>query len=95
MTRPEPPAAEHHAAGQRMTLSRIVEQLLRRGSVEHSSVTLSRNSKGDTQIEVVVRTGDGSPVKTIDEAEAAAIAVYDRLRERYPHGSEPTNGGPR
>lgn len=68
----------------RLTLSAIVEQLLQRGSSEHSAVTLSRNSKGETQIEVVVRTGDTGTVTTVEEAEAAAISVYDRLRGRYP-----------
>lgn len=72
----------------RMTLTQVVEKLLDRGSSEHSSVTLSRNSKGETQIEVVVRTGEGGAVQSIEEAEAAAITVYDRLRDRYPSAAK-------
>lgn len=76
--------AEKDTAPKRMTLSNIVEQLLQRGGSEHSSVTLARNSKGDTQIEVVVRTGETGEVATIADAEAAAIEVYERLRAKYP-----------
>lgn len=71
-------------AGKRMTLSQVVESLLSRGGSEHSSVTLSRNAKGETQIEVVVRTGETGGVETIVAAETAAQEVYDRLRSRYP-----------
>lgn len=70
----------------RMSLSQVVEALLQRGGGEHSSVTLSRNSKGETQIEVVVRTGDQGAVTTIEEAEIAASDVYGRLRTVYPFG---------
>lgn len=72
----------------RMTLSQVVEKLLERGGTEHSSVTLSRNAKGATQIEVVVRTGEGGSVTTVEEAEAVAISVYERLRGRYPGPDE-------
>lgn len=88
-TRPEPAEA---APAKRMTLSQVVEALLQRGGGEHSSVTLSRNAKGETQIEVAVRTGETSGLETIEEAEAAAQAVYDRLRAAYPFGAEPAGG---
>jgi hypothetical protein len=68
----------------RVTLSEVVRALLERGSSEHSSVTLSRNARGETQIEVVVRTGDTGGVQTVAEAELLAVAVYDRLRGSYP-----------
>lgn len=74
-----------HDRAPRMTLSQVVEKLLERGGTEHSSVTLSRNSKGATQIEVVVRTGDNGSVTTVEEAEAVAISVYERLASRYPN----------
>lgn len=67
----------------------IIRMLLERGSSEHSSVTLGRNSKGDTTIEVIVRTGDAGGIETIEDAEKAAQAVYDRLRELYPFGTDP------
>ncbi len=72
------------AAGRRMSLSQIVELLLQRGGGEHSSVTLSRNSKGDTQIEVVVRTGESGDVTTAAEALTKAMELYDQARRQYP-----------
>lgn len=71
----------------RISLSEVTRLLLERGSSEHSSVTLTRNAKGETQIEVVVRTGDQGEVQTAEEAELVAQGVYDRLRERYPFGA--------
>lgn len=68
----------------RMTLSEVVEQLLQRGAAGPSSVTLVRNAKGETQLEVVVRTGEQGEVQTIADAELVAVEVYDRLRTRYP-----------
>jgi hypothetical protein len=89
-THPEP-AEQAAPAPKRMSLSQVVEALLNRGGSEHSSVTISRNAKGETQLEVVVRTGETGNVQTIEEAEEAATAVYDRLREQYPYGT--ANGG--
>jgi hypothetical protein len=74
------------SAGKRLTLSQIVEILLQRSPRDHSSVSLSRNAKGETQIEVVVRTGDTGEILTVAEAEAEAAEAYDRLRARYPMG---------
>jgi hypothetical protein len=68
----------------RMTLSQVVEQLLHRGGGERSSVTLARNAKGETQIEVVVRTADNTDVETVDAALAKAIELYDQARRQYP-----------
>lgn len=70
----------------RLTQSQIVERLLHalgRGSQEHSTVKLNWNAKGDTQIEVSVRTGE-KDVETVDEARIKAEQTYDHLRERYP-----------
>ena len=69
----------------RMTLSRVVEMLLERRDVGSSSVTLVRNAKGETQIEVVVRTCDSVP--TTEDAESVAQTVFERLRARYPLSS--------
>jgi hypothetical protein len=88
----ERPSPEAPARARRLTLSDVVEQLLQRGGSEHSSVTIARNSKGETQLEVVVRTGEGGAVQTILEAETIAQEVYDRLRVRYPHAGEQTGG---
>jgi hypothetical protein len=70
----------------RLTLSQIVERQLHalaRGGQEHSTIELVRNAKGDTQIKVSVRTGEGD-VETVDEARAKATEQYDHLRELYP-----------
>lgn len=79
-------------APKRMSLSQVVEALLQRGGSEHSSVTISRNAKGETQLEVVVRTGDAGEVATIEQAEQHAREVYDRLRTAYPYGGEAGGG---
>lgn len=73
----------------------ILRMLLEKGSSEHSSVTLGRNSKGDTTIEVIVRTGDaGSEAETIEDARELAQAVYDRLRLDYPFGEQAKGDDP-
>jgi hypothetical protein len=56
---------------------------LNRGGQDHSTIELSRNAKGDTQIRVSVRTGEGG-VETVDEARAKATEQYEHLRELYP-----------
>lgn len=73
---------------QRITQGEIIRELLARGGAEHSSVTITRNAKGETQLEVVVRTGEGGNVTTPEQAEETAQAIYDRLRVRYPFGAE-------
>lgn len=78
---------------QRLTLSQIVGMLLTRtGSGAGSSVTLARNAKGDTQIEVTVRTEDEDGLRTPEQAAARARAVYDTLRSAYPT-ADGTAGG--
>lgn len=76
----------------RMTLSQVVEALLQKGSGGGSSVTLSRNAKGETQIEVVVRTDHELGISTPQAAEIAAQDVYNRLRELYPFGGDAGGG---
>lgn len=66
-----------------MTLARVVELLAQRGSSGGSSITLARNARGDTQVEVVVRVGDGE-IATIDQAFAKATDLYDRTLKQYP-----------
>jgi hypothetical protein len=77
-------------APRRMSLSEIVELLLTKGGGEHSSVSLSRNAKGETQIEVTVRTGEGGEVTTARQAAAEAQTIYDQLRSAYPLASGTT-----
>lgn len=71
-------------APKRMTLSQVVEHLLNRGSSQSSSVSLTRNAKGETQIEVVVRTDAELDIRTPDDAAEVAQRVYDGLRTAYP-----------
>jgi hypothetical protein len=63
----------------------IITALLERGGGENSSVSLTRNAKGETQIEVVVRT-DGDIITTADEAMAKAQALYQDACQKYPTG---------
>lgn len=78
------PAATHTA--RRLTLSDIVELLLTalaRHSGDHSGVKLSRNARGETQIEVSVRTGDPG-IETVEQARMRAEEQYEHLRSLYP-----------
>ncbi len=75
------PAAERP---HRLTLSEIVSLMLSKGGREHSSVTLTRNAKGETQIEVAVRTGEDEAVATAEQAAATCRRVYDSLRAAFP-----------
>lgn len=68
----------------RLTLSQIVELLLSRGSADRSTVSVTRNARGETQFEVTVRTGEEGGVQTVEEAEAKALEVYARLEAAYP-----------
>lgn len=69
----------------RMTLSRALELALSRKTGASSTVTLSRNSKGETQIEVSVATGDGDGLPATPlAADAEARRIYNRLCEDYP-----------
>jgi hypothetical protein len=78
------PASPEAPKPPRLTQGEIIRQLLDRGSGAGSSVVLSRNAKGETQIEVTVRTTDGGEVPSVTAAEALATEVYDRLRVKYP-----------
>jgi hypothetical protein len=67
----------------RLTLSEIIELLLQRSPADHSTVKLARNARGDTQIEVSVRTGEPG-LETVEQARAKAQEQYDHLRGLYP-----------
>ena len=68
----------------RLSLSDIVWLLLTRQPRELSSVKLSRNAKGETQIEVSVYVGNTDEIATVFDAERVAKDIYDRLRSVYP-----------
>jgi hypothetical protein len=79
---------QHDDRPRRLTLSQIVEAqiaALAKVSGDHSTVKLSRNAKGDTQIEVSVRSGEGG-LETADDAAAKARELYDELARDYPMG---------
>lgn len=92
MPEPMPETGSETAPAKRMSLSQIVELLLARSPRDHSSVTLTRNAKGETQIEVVVRTGDEGEIVTPDAALVKAKELYDDAREAYPHLAAAANG---
>lgn len=77
-------ADEIQARPRRMSATRMLELMLTRGTREHSSVTLTRNARGETQIEVVVRTDDSGLVPDVDAAAAKARELFDELRATYP-----------
>lgn len=56
---------------------------LNRGGQEHSSVRIARNARGDTQFEVVVRSGDTPEISTAAEAMAEATRLYQVLDEAF------------
>ena len=50
---------------------------------EHSAVTLKTNAKGETQIEVTVRSGESDRVQTAQDALAEASRLYLQARETF------------
>lgn len=58
---------------------------MRRSTDGGFSVSLERDSKGVTKPSVVVRQCEQFP--SLEDAEAAAVALYERLRSRYPLAS--------
>jgi hypothetical protein len=58
-----------------------------------ASVSLTRNAKGDTQVDVDVRTAGAGDVVTAEQAETKAAEVYERLTARYPLADGTARGG--
>jgi hypothetical protein len=72
----------------RLNLSELARLLIAsnaRGSSDRATVRLTRNARGDTQIEVLVGAGDDG-TESVTDVSARACEVYDALRERYPLG---------
>lgn len=67
----------------RLSLSDVVERLTEKGG-QASSVTLSRNAKGDVQIEVKVYTDE--TILTPADAAKVAADLYDSLAKQYAYG---------
>lgn len=82
------------ARTKRLTLSEVVERLLARGAGDRTSVALTRNAKGETQIEVVVRTTEDGEITTADAAADKALELYERLAARYPLASGLAHAAP-
>ena len=80
---PEDPTTHSSDRPKRLTLSAILEAMLQRGGSDRSSVSLTHNAKGQTQIEVTVRTGNQHDAETVEQAMTKATLVYDSLRLRY------------
>lgn len=49
---------------------------------DNAAVTIARNAKGDTQLEIVVRCG--ATLTSVDAAAERAVELYDQARMRYP-----------
>lgn len=62
--------------------SRLAELYPAAEPSDSASVTVARNAKGDTQLEITVRCGSG--ITSVDEAAARAVELYDAARMRYP-----------
>lgn len=52
-----------------------------------SSVSLTRNAKGETQIDVAVKTSETGSATTVERAAEIAATEYETLRARYPLAS--------
>lgn len=69
----------------RLTLSEIVREGL--AGNDGSSVKLTRNARGEVQIEV--RVGANEPgVDTVEQASGKAQAIFDALDAKYSSGGE-------
>ena len=87
---------EQGSMRERLNLSELARLLIAssmRNTADRSSVRLTRNAKGDTQIEVVVGAGEDG-AETIGEVAGRACEVYDHLRELYPLGAPPAGDPP-
>ncbi len=71
-------------SAKRLTLSDILTMTLQRGHGNQDSVTLTRNAKGETQIEVVAR---GRENETLRQVEQRCRETFDRLRATFPLSS--------
>jgi hypothetical protein len=58
---------------------------------EHSSVTLKTNAKGETQVEVTVRSGESDEIATAAEAFAEASRLYLEARRLFGLAGIPTD----
>lgn len=86
--------SEGTARRRSLSLSDVVEMLLAREGGDHSSVDLTRNAKGETQISVTVRSSAGGEINTAGEAAREAVRIYDTLRRRYPMADGMTGAAP-
>jgi len=77
-------------APHRLTLSEIVERQLS-GNAEGSSVKLTLNARGDTQIEVKVSTAQSESGGTVEGASMVAQAIYDALTVKYVLAEAPAD----
>ena len=68
----------------RLTLSQIVTMLLAKPGRDHSSVELTRNAKGETQITVTVRAGESDGIDNAADAAAECSRIYEQLRRTFP-----------
>jgi hypothetical protein len=77
-------AVEEAAHRASLIYEELQQQYPSRAGQDDASIKLTRNAKGDTQIEVDTKTNAHGGVATLDELEAKAQTTYDRLRRQYP-----------
>ena len=65
----------------RLALSDVLTMVLQRGSGNQDSVALTRNAKGETQIEVVARSRESETLRMVEQR---ARESYERLRSTFP-----------
>jgi hypothetical protein len=54
---------------------------------DNASVELTRNARGETQIDVQIRAADGTSIATADDAREKASEMFRDLRARFPLSS--------
>jgi hypothetical protein len=80
-------AVDEAAKPKRMTMGRVVEQLLEsrgRGGAKSAAATIGRSARGAVTWEITA-TADPDELEQLDDAIAAAIAAHDKLAGLYPH----------
>ena len=69
------------AKPKRLSLSQVLELVLTKPSRSHPSVTISTTAAGVTTWAIDVPAGEG---ETAEDAEALAVAIHERMMERFP-----------
>jgi len=84
-----PEDAEERA---RAIYGRLAQEYPPTNGHDNATISLTRNAKGETQIETQIKTSDNG-IQTLDEATHRTWDIYDKTRGRYPmadgHSAKP------